>query len=180
MKLSNSEIKSFLTLIEINTIEKPTLKYLNLIIAKVTDNIPWQNITMVNNGLGKVPSCSDIKLKMLNGIGGICLDINIFMLHLLEKLGYDVQYILCGRDREQEKKHLALVVYIDANPFFVDCGDAQPYYEAINLNENIPLIRKNYQFKIEKQSNNEYKLFRNKEKSNWEVLYVFDLQKYTE
>lgn len=180
MKLSSIEIKSFLKSIGISQLEKPSLEYLNIIILKITENIPWQNISMLNAGLGKVPSLEDVKLKMLEGIGGICLDINRFLFYFLKELGYDVHYILCGREGEIEKRHIALNVYINNEPFFVDCGDTQAYFEALRLKSNRPLKKQIYQYKIEQQDNLDYKNYIKIEDSDWKVLYVFNLQKYSE
>lgn len=178
MKLSKIEAQSFLELLQINEIEKPSLEYLNLIILKVSEKIPWQNISMLIEGLGKVPSLEDVKAKMLAGIGGICLDINRFLFYFLKKLGFKIDYILCAREGE-EKKHLALIVYIEKQPFFVDCGDTQAYFAALSLTRKTTLKSGIYQYKIEQYEQN-YKNFIKIEADPWKPIYVFNLQKYSE
>ncbi|QXP70739.1 arylamine N-acetyltransferase [Polaribacter sp. R2A056_3_33] len=178
MKLSNTEINIFLNLIKINKdLKNVSIDFLNLLSLKVAENIPWQNITMITNGLKKTPTLESIKINMLNGKGGICLDINRFMFYFLSQIGFDVQYILCGRNHK-DKRHIAIVVRISNIPYFIDFGDAQPYYQAISLIDNKIIKRGLISYRIKRVAK-EYYLYI-KKNSEWEIQYVFDLCIYKE
>jgi len=178
MKLSKTEISTFFDIIHVNKNSKGTsLAFLNLIIENVAKYIPWQNITMIDNGLGRIPTFEDIKENMLTGNGGICLDINRFMFYFLTEIGYDVQYIICGR-HNAEKRHIAIISYFDNNPYFIDFGDAQPYYKALNIHDNKIIIRDSIEYQFQSKEN-EYQLLI-KKNNRWNISYVFNFQKYNE
>jgi len=178
MKLSKTEIATFFEIIKVNQDTGNTsLDFLNLIIESVAKSIPWQNISMIDNGLGVIPTLDDIKSNMLSGYGGICLDINRFMYHFLIEIGYDVQYILCGRHKA-EKRHIAIVSYFNNNPYFIDFGDAQPYYQAFNINDKKIIRRDSVEYQFQK-TRNDYQLLIKKD-NVWGISYEFNIQKYNE
>lgn len=178
MKLSEAEINIFFDLIAINKDQKNvSLNFLNVIVLKVAKYIPWQNITMVSNGLNTFPSLEDVKRNMLSGYGGICLDINRFMFYFLKEIGFKVQYVLCGRNNV-DKRHVSIVVTIKSELYFVDFGDAQPYYEVIGLDDNRIIKRDFIEYKIIKLDD-EYNLYIRKN-NKWKIQYVFDLYSYEE
>jgi len=173
MKLLDNEVQQFFQQIKLSKTKREiSLSFLNQILLNTAQYIPWQNITMINSGLGVIPTNQVIKNNLLLGYGGICLDINRFFFHFLKKLGFNVQRILCGRENK-DKRHLALIVYFDDVPFFVDPGDAQPYYQALNINSTNILYRGIYDYRIERK-HNVYHLMR-RDKDKWKPLYIFDL-----
>jgi len=178
MKLSKTEINTFLDIIQVDkNLRNNSLDFLNHIIESVAKYIPWHNISMIDNGLGKIPTFEDIKKNMLSGIGGICLDINRFMFYLLTEIGYDVQYILCGRPNA-EKRHIAIISYFNNNPYFIDFGDAQPYYEALDIHDKKIIVRGSIEYQFQHKKN-EYQLLI-KKSNEWNVSYIFNCQKYNE
>ncbi|MBE7688825.1 hypothetical protein F6A46_11385 [Tenacibaculum finnmarkense genomovar ulcerans] len=178
MKLSKTEISTFFNIIHVNKdLRDTSLDFLNLIIESVAKYIPWQNIYMIDNGLGKIPTFEDIKRNMLSGNGGICLDINRFMFYLLTEIGYDVQYILCGR-LNAEKRHIAIISYFNNNPYFIDFGDAQPYYQAFNINDNKIILRDSIEYQFQNLGSN-YQLLIKKD-NQWNISYEFNMKKYNE
>ncbi len=179
MKLSNAEIQKFLDTIGVkNSQNDHSLAFLNQIILNAGQYMPWQNISMIENGLGHIPVFEEIKNNMLSGKGGICMEVNRFMFYFLNKVGYKIQYILCGR-KNQEKKHIALVVSIDDTKYFVDFGDAQPYFEAIELKHNNTLVRNKISYRILKKDN-DYEIHKRESGTDWYILYQFNLHKYNE
>ena len=178
MKLSKTEINTFLKVIQVNKdLKNNSLDFLNLLIEGVAKNIPWQNISMIEKGLGNIPTFDDIKKDMLNGKGGICLDINRFMFYVLNEIGFDVQYIMCGR-YNAEKRHIAIVSYFNNCPYFVDFGDAQPYYKAFKVDDNTIIKRNSFEYQF-KRLHNEYHLLI-KKNNEWNIQYVFNLKEYKE
>ena len=178
MKLSKTEINIFFDRIQVNNdLRNTSLDFLNLIIESIAKHIPWQNITMIDNGLGKIPTFEDIKNNMLIGNGGICLDINRFMYHFLTEIGYDIQYILCGR-HNAEKRHIAIISYFNNNPYFIDFGDAQPYYQAFNINDTKIVLRDSIEYQFQNMGS-DYQLLIKKD-NKWNISYEFNLQKYNE
>lgn len=178
MKLSKTDINTFFDIIQVKQdVGNTSLNFLNLIIEGVAKNIPWQNIYMIENGLGVIPTFEDIKRNMLSGYGGICLDINRFMYYFLIEIGYDVQYILCGR-QNAAKRHIAILSYFNNNPYFIDFGDAQPYYQAFNINDNKIIKRNSIEYQFQK-TKNEYQLLIKKD-NLWKISYVFNILIYNE
>ncbi|AMC11918.1 hypothetical protein Lupro_11860 [Lutibacter profundi] len=178
MKLSKTEISTFFHRIHVNNeLGNTSLDFLNLIIESVAKYIPWQNITMIDNGLGKIPTFEDIKRNMLTGNGGICIDINRFMYYFLTEIGYDVQYILCGR-HNAEKRHIAIISYFNNSPYFIDFGDAQPYYQALNIHNNQIIRRDSIEYQFQNLGN-DYKLLIKKD-NKWNISYVFNIQQCNE
>lgn len=178
MKLSKTEITTFFEIIQVNQeLGNTSLDFLNLIIESVAKSIPWQNISMIENGLGVIPTFDDIKKNMLSGYGGICLDINRFMYYFLIEIGYDVHYIICGR-HNAEKRHIAIVSYLNNKPYFIDFGDAQPYYQAFNINDDTIIRRDSIKYQFQKLKN-DYQLLI-KKGNVWNISYVFNIQKCNE
>jgi N-hydroxyarylamine O-acetyltransferase len=178
MTLSENEINIFFEVVHLNkSLKRVSLDFLNELIISVAEYIPWQNVTMIENNIGYIPTFDDIKTNMLLGKGGICLDINRFMFYLLKEIGFEVQYILCGR-RNAEKRHIAIIVYFDKEPYFVDFGDAQLYYRALKLNDTRRLRRSTIEYQIQ-NIDEEYHLMIRKN-GGWKVHYLFNLQKCSE
>ncbi|WP_445716260.1 arylamine N-acetyltransferase [Flavobacterium sp.] len=178
MKLSNADINSFLDYLKIpHHQKKVSVEFLNSLALHIALEIPWQNLTMIASGLNTIPSLEDVKQNVLNGKGGICLDVNRFMFYFLKAVGFNVSYLLLGRNNE-EKKHIALLVELDNELYFADFGDAQPYFQVIKLDDKNVLNRGNLQFRIEKKEANYY-LIKSKNGID-KIQYVFDLTSYNE
>ena len=178
MTLSNTDITSFLDYLKIPHHKKEvSIEFLNSLALQVALEIPWQNLTMIASGLHTIPSLEDVKHNVLEGKGGICLDVTRFMYYFLKEVGFKVSYLLLGRVYE-EKKHIGLLIELDDELYFADFGDAQPYFQVIKLNEDSILKRGNFHFKIERKENLYY-LIKTKRGID-KVQYVFDLQKYSE
>ena len=150
-----------------------TLDFINQIILRVAETIPFQNIEMTANHFEKPLSEIEIKHKMLSGKGGICTTVNPFMASVLYSIGYDVHLIACGRKNE-DKRHVALCVQLNGKKYFIDFGDAQPYFEAIELNNNEVEYQRSFRsYKVFNISENIFRIELKKD-DTWTPYFEFD------
>ncbi len=176
MKITSENILDFNRLLGID-MGPPIKSQLDDIIRIAAEKIPWQNISMIHQYFRKAPSNKEIINNIISGKGGICLGINRFMLHYLKALGYNAQYILCSR-KNNKRNHLALIVRIRQQIFFVDFGDAQPYYEALDISNPKEIIRGDIRFRISARKK-DY-LIERYIRGHWYFHYEFNLERVRE
>lgn len=132
IELSENEKDKFLVLIGIKDAES-TFEFFKKFIRKVFENIPFQNISMLLRGKGKSPTIDEIKKDMLSGLGGPCGTMNPFIGAVLFKLGYDVHLVSGTMGKPND--HLALLLNWENEKFYFDCGDGQPYFQPMAIND---------------------------------------------
>ncbi|MFN7910784.1 MAG: arylamine N-acetyltransferase [Bacteroidota bacterium] len=133
IELSESEVNSFLSKVLNLKRQSISIDFVNSIIVRVAEIIPFQNVEMTSKYFGVPLNGENLKRDVLECKGGICTTVNPFMGAFLNSLGYNVHLIACGKKNE-DKRHVAICLKLNNLKYFIDFGDAQPYFEAIELN----------------------------------------------
>lgn len=133
LSLNQDETKQFFSLLEIQPPPNlQNLSFLKDIVYGVLTKLPFQNVTMLARPK-KPPTPAEIKSDMLEGKGGPCGTINPFLGAFLFRLGFEV-YLVSG-SMQQPHCHLALVVVLHEQYYYVDCGDGKPYFDPMKMDE---------------------------------------------
>ena len=175
IELSEIEVNQFLS--DILDIERQevSLQYINAIILKVAEVIPFQNIEMTTKYFNNPLNGDDLKQNIFNGKGGICTTINPFMASVLNIIGFNVHLIACGL-KGQDKRHVAICLHIGGINYFLDFGDAQPYFEAIELNDLAKEYHRSFRsFKISISGGDNY-IIELKRENIWTPYFEFNLE----
>jgi N-hydroxyarylamine O-acetyltransferase len=173
IELSESNVNTFLT--KVLSLEKQTISidFVNSIIARVAEIIPFQNIDLTTKYFGSPLKGEELIESILNGKGGICTTINPFMGAFLSSLGFDVHLIACGKKNE-DKRHVAICMKLNNSKYFIDFGDAQPYFEAIELNDlELEFKRSFRSYKIYQIGQEKYRIELKKD-NIWSSYFEFE------
>jgi N-hydroxyarylamine O-acetyltransferase len=113
-------------------LEKPTYHYLERLCTAQLDTFPFENISKlldVQEGKGGeiVSFESFVTRYEKHHYGGTCYTLNANFMRLLRKLGFYCYHVMLG------KEHMAIVVVIDNERFYVDCGAAAPFFKPVKL-----------------------------------------------
>ena len=136
--LSNEEVRSYLERIGVVFRTTADLNLLTEIVQKTLAVIPFQNFSMLTDPLVR-PTKVQIVSAMVTGIGGLCNVRNPFLFLLLKTLGFDVSFISCTicdapHGKELPDAHIALLVNIASNTYWVDVGNGYPYVKPLEIN----------------------------------------------
>ncbi|KAL4432474.1 hypothetical protein ABPG74_013328 [Tetrahymena malaccensis] len=111
--LSEPETQQFLNLIRVERLKEGQckLKYLEQLVLKTQEVIPFQNLFLLQHQFEqrKQLSYQEIKQLVLKGTGGYCLVISPVFCGLLQSLGYEA-FLICGSCRGIPKNHAAILV----------------------------------------------------------------------
>ena len=107
-----------------------TVECLFGIVRGVLSNVPFTNIMMLARP-GKVPTSQEIFNEITTFIGGPCGHINPFLNTVLLHLGFDSGLVPGWMDGVLS--HVAILVNIDGEDWWVDCGNGHPYMTPIKL-----------------------------------------------
>lgn len=131
-KLSKSAIKyiGYMNL----ELEQPTYEYLERICYAHLNTFPFENISKLinykhnnDNDFG-IPSF-DLFANNYDkfNFGGTCYALNSNLLILLKELGFECYNIMLGNI------HMGIIVIIENERFYVDCGAAAPFFKPVLL-----------------------------------------------
>lgn len=119
-------------------LEAPTFHYLERICHAQLNTFPFENISKLiyyrdrYKDPIKIPSFDlFVKNHKLYHFGGTCYTLNSNLMLLLKEIGFDCYHIMLG------KEHMAIIVTIDNDKFYVDCGAAFPFFKPVSF-ENDP------------------------------------------
>ena len=104
IELSESEVNSFLSKVLNLKRQSISIDFVNSIIVRVAEIIPFQNVEMTSKYFGVPLNGENLKRDVLECKGGICTTVNPFMGAFLNSLGYNVHLIACGKKNE-DKRH---------------------------------------------------------------------------
>ncbi|MBA2406295.1 MAG: arylamine N-acetyltransferase [Bdellovibrionales bacterium] len=113
----------------------PSLVYLNLLIERHQQTVPFENLTRINDFKEKqlrFSSLPESLEQIANGAGGVCWSIARAFRWLLKELGFETQYLF------MEPGHVCLKVSLDQD-YYVDVGYAAPFFQAMPLNQSFKL-----------------------------------------
>lgn len=114
---------------------------LDEVVILIQINLPFQSITLMSvpPNERRRPSVDTIKSECLDGIGGLCYNLNVFAWGILKALGFSVR--LCPATVTSTVTHPDNHVIILVNDLeqkgdlhLVECGIGSPTFRAVSLN----------------------------------------------
>ena len=122
-------------------LEKPSSNYLEQICNAQLNTFPFENISKqiyfrshdYNNF--DIPSFElFIKNYTEYNFGGTCYTLNSNLMILLREIGFDCYHVMLGEE------HIGIIVKIDNERFYIDCGAAAPFFKPVCLENNLDNI----------------------------------------
>lgn len=179
-KLNKKEINRYLDRIGFQGEVRPDLATLELLHKQHVENVPFENIDI---SLGNEITLS-LKLqfdKVVNQQrGGFCYELNQTFAALLSACGYKVSFlsarVFFRGVYGPEFDHLLLLVECEGKQVVADVGFGKSFREPLPLSNNV-VKQYDASYKIE-HIDSEYTLLRKQQGSEWEPLYVFNLDQH--
>ena len=184
--LSREEAALFLCdVLNVSTSEdNDALTLLHRIVRAFQSHIPFQSVTLKTKLLSDRtrPTFKEIKEDVMAKRGGLCYTLNVFMKHLLEKLGYVVHHAISTIKSNND--HILTIAVIRGCRYLVDVGNGYPTFEAIPLDfaKESKIYQHSFlEYKFSKDENSD-KILRwhgkefptDTEVSNWRIWCVID------
>jgi arylamine N-acetyltransferase len=126
------------------------LCFLNTIIERFFEEIPFQNLYVLRNA--RMPSFEEIKTNVFSRVGGLCFELNVFMGQLLLTLGYNVAMVSAFEDYADELSlpHSFIVannVVMEGDVYCVDVGNGYPMFFAVPIH-NLTVDQESPEYKL--------------------------------
>ena len=133
------------------------LLFLEELMQAYLKNLPFHNVNLLNLSPEQchVPTWEEIKADMMQGHGGLCYTLSVFMKFLLDALEFETAFLACAM-RGFPDNHIAIVVFDlteEGSRHLVD-PNAYPNFKAIPLDfaEESPVYEYSYlQYKFVKK-----------------------------
>lgn len=112
--------------------QKPSLAFLNELILKHQENVPFENLTRICDFKEQKKKFADLRTyleRLPSGSGGVCWSLARGFHWLLNELGFKVSYVYA------DPGHVCLLVELE-EPYYVDVGYGAPFFEAKPLKES--------------------------------------------
>jgi arylamine N-acetyltransferase len=142
----------FLEEMEINNIEN-TPEFLHIIIRRVMEIVPFTNIMMLVRPR-RSPSMNEIIEDMISLRGGPCGHYNPFMNEILRHIGFESSLVPGWMNGKLS--HMAIIVSIGDDEWWVDFGNGHPYLTPINITTRIPQFHAGLHYRIRKDESDGY------------------------
>ncbi|ALC80458.1 arylamine N-acetyltransferase [Bacillus gobiensis] len=130
MKKISDEGKLYLLHLNL-PLETPTENYLKRICQAHLTTFPFENISKLLSFRDKdvnIPSYSQfVKNFTASHFGGTCYTLNSNLIVLLKELGFACHLAMLGN------QHMAIIVNIDSEKMYVDCGAAAPMFKPVRF-----------------------------------------------
>ncbi|WP_099302420.1 arylamine N-acetyltransferase [Bacillus sp. Marseille-P3800] len=112
--------------------QEPTLVFLKEICRNHLQTFPFENLSkLITNKNITVPTLGDVEAFLDQyeqyGAGGTCYMQNSILLNILTSLSFNCRLIQLGG------VHMAIIVNMDEQIYYVDCGAAAPFFKPILL-----------------------------------------------
>jgi N-hydroxyarylamine O-acetyltransferase len=125
-----AESKVYLQLLGLER-QPPSLPFLNAICTAHLQTFPFENMSKLArwlNGVEGLPTVHEfLQARRTLDAGGTCYSINGNVHLLLNQLGFNSQLAMLGGE------HMGIIVLLDGTRYYVDCGAAAPFFEAVPL-----------------------------------------------
>ncbi|BAB05900.1 arylamine N-acetyltransferase [Halalkalibacterium halodurans] len=123
-------VKNYLSLLQL-PINQPSYDYLARICQAHLSTFPFENISKLlffrNRQIG-IPTMEQFLSHYKSyHYGGTCYTLNANLFRLLQALGFDTYPVMLGGE------HLGIIVQMDDEPFYVDCGATAPLFSPVRL-----------------------------------------------
>lgn len=122
-------------------LEKPSYNYLEQICQAQLNTFPFENISKLlyfGNNNYKAFKLPTLELFTKNfsqyNFGGTCYTLNSNLLILLREIGFDCYHVMLGEE------HMGVIVKIDNERFYVDCGAAAPFFKPVRFENDFENI----------------------------------------
>lgn len=113
------------------SLEEPSASYLERICRAYLTTFPFENISKFLSFRDKdlhIPSYSQfVSNYAASHFGGTCYALNANLLNLLKELGFHCYLTMLGNE------HMAIIVKIDNETLYVDCGGAAPMFKPVRF-----------------------------------------------
>jgi arylamine N-acetyltransferase len=118
-------------------VKKPSLSYLTELCHAHLTTCPFENMSKViqfkknGNSPPELPALAEfLRSNQMHHTGGTCYTLNSQFAKILQVLGFQCYLIKLGND------HMAIIVTIDGDNYYVDCGAAAPFFEPVAFEKN--------------------------------------------
>ncbi|GIN86805.1 hypothetical protein J6TS2_31910 [Heyndrickxia sporothermodurans] len=122
-------------------LEKPSYNYLEQICNAQLNTFPFENFSKIlyfrnhNYNNFEIPSFElFIKNYSEYNFGGTCYTLNSNLMILLRGIGFDCYHVMLGEE------HMGIIVKIDHERFYIDCGAAAPFFKPVRFENNFENI----------------------------------------
>lgn len=122
-------------------LEEPSYNYLEQICNAQLNTFPFENISKLlyfrnhNYSNFEIPSFElFIKNYQEYNFGGTCYTLNSNLMILLKEIGFDCYHVMLGEE------HMAIIVKIDNERIYVDCGAAAPFFKPVRFENDFENI----------------------------------------
>ncbi|CAM9292253.1 unnamed protein product, partial [Chrysoparadoxa australica] len=153
--------------------QEPNLKVLSTLMKAYMVALPYQNLTMLlPSRQHRPPTPAELKQDVLMGFGGPCAVLNSVFAALLHSLGYDVQ--LAAGSIQQPGCHIVILVRLAGELWWVDCGNAKPYFKPVALGDETSKTVGTWSYKVAVDSREgSYKVLHSTKGGDWVGGYAF-------
>ena len=150
----------------------PCYTHLVELMNRFYDRVPFTNIMMLVRGR-RIPSKSEITEDILSFCGGPCGHSNPFFRDVLEYLGYRA-YLVPAWMRGS-MSHIALIVKLDGDDYWVDVGNGHPYFTPLSINKSDIASHCGLSYKLQSLGNNSFQILqRVNEETEFSLNYRFE------
>ncbi len=160
--------------------EEPTLSYLKKIHRHHLLKIPHENLSIHFEKKIQWDINELFKKIVLKNRGGINLELNYLLLHLLSQLGYNTYAASANLWREGEfgpsHEHMVVIVVIDEKPWLVDVGLKDTLHSPKELQEKKLQVDFNRYLAFFQDADENWLLKKSADTTNFETLYRFALE----
>ncbi|MDQ0207648.1 arylamine N-acetyltransferase [Alkalicoccobacillus murimartini] len=160
-------------------IKPPTFHYLQDLCKAHLHTFAFENISKlysIQKGERWIPSAEHFIENYLNyQFGGTCFTLNSTFMQLLTELGFDCSLVKLGQT------HLAIIVQLDHQAYYVDVGSTAPIFEPINLDLEANTERRFGKEKMEiTKSGNQFEYIRWVNGQNRDMQWTFTMNEEIE
>lgn len=164
-----STAEKYLKILELQ-VQKPDLKFLNLLQYKHRQSIPIHNFSISKSKKEPFELSYIFKKVVLQNQGGDPFQLNAIFQVLLSEIGFDAHLITV--ESTQNTKSMAIKVHVNDRDYFVDVGNIYSPSKPFEIEEKSFLSNLHY-FTLVKDVNDIFSLNRSRDGSDFQTLYVF-------
>ncbi|SMB79867.1 N-hydroxyarylamine O-acetyltransferase [Desulfonispora thiosulfatigenes DSM 11270] len=169
-------------------VENITFESLSNILEKTAENIPFENLCIIENRTSNITKESLIEKILVKNEGGLCYELNLILYFFLKENGFDAALIggvIYNNDIKKYQKlgrtHVVILVTYKEQKYLIDTGfGGNLPLKPVPLTEE-SVSSKNGEFRV-KRVNGEYGdyVFEMRLKhrdTDWKIGYAFDTKK---
>ena len=153
-KVTKQQAEQFLSLIGITDVENSPFG-LECLVHTTLGRVPFTNIMMLVRPR-RSPTHQEIIEDMMSLRGGPCGHFNPFMNELLRHLGFDSSLVPGWMDGKLS--HMAIIIKIDADQWWVDFGNGHPYLSPINISSDDVKCHAGLSYRVTMNDDSSYSL----------------------